>query len=108
TAKERPQQGKVVAVGPGRVNEEGKRLEMTVKEGDRVVYSKYAGTEGVIDGDEYLIMSEGDILAIMQEEAPPAARRGQEGAVSTARCRTSAGIARPIAHDIETTLTQGR
>ncbi|MFS8524529.1 MAG: co-chaperone GroES [Limnochordales bacterium] len=67
TAKERPQQGKVVAVGPGRVNEEGKRLEMTVKEGDRVVYSKYAGTEVVIDGDEYLIMSEGDILAIIQE-----------------------------------------
>ncbi len=67
TAKERPQQGKVVAVGPGRVNDEGKRLEMTVKEGDRVVYAKYAGTEVVIDGEEYLIMSESDILAVVQE-----------------------------------------
>ncbi len=67
TAKERPQQGKVVAVGPGRVNDEGKRLEMTVKVGDKVVYAKYAGTEVVVDGEEYLIMSESDILAVVQE-----------------------------------------
>lgn len=67
TAKERPQQGKVVAVGPGRVNEEGKRLEMSVKVGDRVVYGKYAGTEVVLEGDEYLILSENDILAVVQE-----------------------------------------
>lgn len=67
TAKERPQQGKVVAVGPGRVNDEGKRLEMSVKVGDRVVYAKYAGTEVVVDGEEYLIMSESDILAVVQE-----------------------------------------
>ena len=67
TAKERPQQGKVVAVGPGRVNDEGKRLEMSVKVGDRVVYAKYAGTEVVVDGKEYLIMSESDILAVVQE-----------------------------------------
>lgn len=67
TAKERPQQGKVVAVGPGRVNDEGQRLEMSVKVGDRVVYGKYAGTEVVLEGDEYLILSENDILAIVQE-----------------------------------------
>lgn len=67
TAKERPQQGKVVAVGPGRVNDEGKRLEMSVKVGDRVVYAKYAGTEVVVGGEEYLIMNESEILAIVQE-----------------------------------------
>lgn len=67
TAKERPQQGKIVAVGPGRVNDEGKRLEMSLKVGDRVVYAKYAGTEVVHGGDEYLIMSESDILAVVQE-----------------------------------------
>lgn len=67
TAKERPQQGKVIAVGPGRVNDEGKRLEMSVKVGDKVVYAKYAGTEVVVDGEEYLIMSESDILAVVQE-----------------------------------------
>lgn len=67
TAKERPQQGKVVAVGPGRYNDEGQRLEMTVKVGDRVVFAKYAGTEVEIDGEDYLILSENDILAIVQE-----------------------------------------
>lgn len=67
TAKERPQKGKVVAVGPGRVNDEGKRLEMTVKVGDKVIYGKYAGTEIVIDGDEYLIVNESEILAIVKD-----------------------------------------
>ncbi|HEY8495910.1 MAG TPA: co-chaperone GroES [Limnochordales bacterium] len=67
TAKEKPQQGKVVAVGPGRVNDKGQRIDMTVKVGDRVVYSKYAGTEVEIGGEEYLILSEADILAIVQD-----------------------------------------
>ena len=67
TAKERPQQGKVIAVGPGRINDKGHRIAMTVKAGDRVVYSKYAGTEVQVGDKEYLILSESDILAIVQE-----------------------------------------
>lgn len=67
TAKERPQQGKVVAVGPGRINDKGTRIAMTVKAGDKVIYSKYAGTEVELEGQEYLILSESDILAIVEE-----------------------------------------
>jgi len=63
TAKEKPQEGKVVAVGPGRVLENGQKVEPEVKEGDTVVYSKYAGTEIRLDNEEYLILSEKDILA---------------------------------------------
>ena len=65
TAKEKPQKGKVVAVGPGRVNDEGKTIDMPVKVGDTVVYSKYAGTEYSENGSEYLIVKESDILAIV-------------------------------------------
>ena len=65
TAKERPQQGEVVAVGPGRITEDGKKLPMEVKVGDKVLYGKYAGTEISIDGEEYLIMRESDILAVL-------------------------------------------
>lgn len=67
TAKETPQQAQVVAVGPGRFNDKGERIEMTVKTGDKVVYSKYAGTEVQLGGEEYLIISENDILAIVQD-----------------------------------------
>lgn len=63
TAKERPQRGEIVALGPGRVDEEGKRLPMDVKKGDKVLYAKYAGTEIKLDDEEYLILREGDILA---------------------------------------------
>jgi len=63
TAKEKPQEGKVVAVGPGRVSDEGKRVSMDLKVGDMVIYSKYAGTEYKEDDDEYLIVRESDILA---------------------------------------------
>ncbi|HOA14968.1 MAG TPA: co-chaperone GroES [Bacillota bacterium] len=63
TAKERPQWGEVVAVGPGRY-EDGKRIAPEVKEGDKVIYSKYGGTEVKVDGQEYLILRESDILAI--------------------------------------------
>lgn len=63
TAKEKPQEGKIIAVGPGRVTEEGTRIAMEVKKGDKVIYSKYAGTEFKLDDQELVIMREGDILA---------------------------------------------
>ena len=66
TAKEKPQQARVIAVGKGRTLENGQVMPLTVKEGDRVLFGKYAGTEIKIDGDEHLIMREDDILAIVQ------------------------------------------
>ena len=63
TAKEKPQEGKIIAAGPGRLTEEGKRIAMDVKKGDKVIYSKYAGTEFKLDTEELIIMREGDILA---------------------------------------------
>jgi chaperonin GroES len=63
TAKEKPQEGEVIAVGPGRVDDNGKRVPVEVKEGDRVLYSKYAGTEVKIDGEELLVVPARDILA---------------------------------------------
>ncbi len=65
TAKEKPQQGEVVAVGPGKLSDEGKRLEPDVSAGDKVLYGKYSGTEVTVDGDQYLILRESDILAII-------------------------------------------
>ena len=62
-AKEKPQKGKIVAVGPGKFSDQGKKIEMTVKEGDTVLYGKYSGTEVKIDGEDYLIVRESDILA---------------------------------------------
>jgi chaperonin GroES len=64
TAKEKPQEGKVVAVGSGHLKD-GERIPLELKEGDRVIFSKYAGTEVKLDGKEYLIMREGDVLAIL-------------------------------------------
>ena len=63
TAKEKPQEGEVIAVGPGRLSEDGKRIAMDVKVGDIVVYAKYGGTEIKIDDEELMILREGDILA---------------------------------------------
>ena len=63
TAKEKPQEGKVVAVGPGKFSETGERIKPEVKKGDKVLYGKYSGTEVTIDGEEYLILREADILA---------------------------------------------
>jgi len=63
TAKEKPQEGEVLAVGPGRLTDDGKRLPLDVKVGDIVVYAKYGGTEIKIDGTEYMILRESDILA---------------------------------------------
>jgi len=65
TAKEKPQIGEVLAVGPGALNEEGTRLPVDVSVGDRVLYSKYAGTEVKLDGKEYLVLSARDVLAIV-------------------------------------------
>ena len=65
TAKEKPQECEVVAVGPGRVTDDGTRVPLEVKKGDRILISKYSGTEVKIDGDEYLIMREDDVLAVV-------------------------------------------
>ncbi len=65
TAKEKPQEGKVIALGTGKVNEEGKKVDFTVKKGDKVLISKYGGTEIRIDSESYLIMREDDILGII-------------------------------------------
>ena len=66
TAKEKPQRGKVVAVGSGRTLDNGKKVEPEVKEGDTVIFSKYAGTEVKLSGEKYLIFSESDVLAIIK------------------------------------------
>ena len=66
TAKEKPQEGKVVAVGKGKANDEGKVMPLDVKAGDRILFGKYSGTEVKIDGDEHLIMREEDILGILE------------------------------------------
>jgi chaperonin GroES len=66
TAKEKPQRGKVVAVGNGKVNDDGKRLPLEVKAGDRVLFGKYSGSEVRIGDEEYLILREEDVLAILE------------------------------------------
>jgi len=66
TAKEKPQEGKVVAAGPGRKDDDGKRIPMDVTTGDRVLYAKYAGTEVKLEDKKYLILKESDILAILE------------------------------------------
>ncbi len=66
TAKEKPQSGKILATGPGKTSDEGKLIPITVKEGDTVIYAKYGGTELKVDGKEYLIIRESDILAIQK------------------------------------------
>jgi chaperonin GroES len=65
TAKEKPQRGEVIAVGPGRIADDGSRLPMDVKDGEQVLFAKYAGTEVKVGDEEYLIISEKDILAIV-------------------------------------------
>jgi chaperonin GroES len=67
TAKEKPMQGEVVEVGPGKTTEEGKRLALEVKKGDRILYGKYSGTEVTVDGKDLLIMRESDIFAIINK-----------------------------------------
>jgi chaperonin GroES len=65
TAKEKPQEGEVVAVGPGRLTDDGKRINMDVKAGDRVLIGKYSGTDVKIDGTEYVILREDDVLGVL-------------------------------------------
>ena len=65
SAKEKPQEGKVIAVGTGKVNDDGKNLPLAVKEGDRILFGKYSGSEVKLDGEEYLIMKEEDVLGIV-------------------------------------------
>ncbi|MGH9425216.1 MAG: co-chaperone GroES [Terriglobia bacterium] len=66
TAKEKPQEGKVVSVGKGKLNEDGKPIPLDVKAGDKVLFGKYAGTEIKVDGEEHLIMREDDILGVIE------------------------------------------
>lgn len=67
TAKEKPQQGEVIAVGPGKTSDEGKVLAMEVAAGNKVLYGKYSGTEVTVEGEQYLILRESDILAIVND-----------------------------------------
>jgi len=66
TAKEKPVEGKVIAVGAGRIKKDGTKMPLEIKKGDRVLYAKYGGTEIKIDGEEYLMMREDDILAVIE------------------------------------------
>ena len=65
TAKEKPQEGKIIAAGPGKMDDDGKRTPLNVKEGDKILFSKYAGTEIKLDGVEHIFMKEDDILGIL-------------------------------------------
>ena len=69
TAKEKPQEGEVIAVGPGARDEDGKRVEMDVKAGDRILFGKWSGTEVKVDGDDLIIMKESDILGVVDKTA---------------------------------------
>ncbi len=66
TAKEKPVEGEVISVGPGKVNDQGNRVPLNVKEGDKILFGRYAGSEIKIEGEEYLMMREDDILAIIE------------------------------------------
>jgi chaperonin GroES len=80
TAKEKPQQGEVVAVGPGARNEEGQIVALDVKEGDRVLFGKWSGTEVKIDGEDLLIMKESDILGIIENHTEAASKGKKKAA----------------------------
>jgi chaperonin GroES len=67
SAKEKPMKGEVIAVGPGKIADDGKRTKMAVDKGDKVLFNKYAGTEMKVDGEEFLVMREDDILAIIED-----------------------------------------
>jgi chaperonin GroES len=67
TAKEKPQEAEVIAIGPGRISDDGKLIPVNVKVGDKILYGKYSGTEVSVDGTEYLFMRESDILAVLKK-----------------------------------------
>ncbi len=75
TAKEKPQEGEVIAVGPGARDDEGKRIDPDVKVGDRILFGKWSGTEVTLDGDELLIMKESDIMGIVSRDAAPKGKK---------------------------------
>lgn len=77
TAKEKPQEGEVLAVGTGKTLENGTKLAMEVKVGDRVIFSKYAGTEIKVDGEDVLILAERDVLAIVEKPAAEPKKKGK-------------------------------
>ena len=79
SAKEKPQQGKVLAVGNGKVNDDGKRVPLDVRAGNLILFGKYSGQEIKLDGEEYLIMKEDDVLAVIEDKAKkkPAVIKGQ-------------------------------
>jgi chaperonin GroES len=67
TAKEKPVEGKVIAVGPGKVNDQGNRVPLNLKDGDRILFGRYAGSEIKVEGEDYLMMREDDILAVIED-----------------------------------------
>lgn len=67
TAKEKPVEGKVISVGPGKVNDQGNRVPLNLKEGDKILFGRYAGSEIKVEGEEYLMMREEDILAVIED-----------------------------------------
>ncbi len=69
TAKEKPSEGEVIAVGPGGRDEDGKRIDMDVKSGDRILFGKWSGTEVKVNGDDYLIMKESDIMGVIEKKS---------------------------------------
>jgi chaperonin GroES len=75
TAKEKPQEGEVVAVGPGKRNEKGETIALDVKAGDRILFGKWSGTEVKIDGEELLIMNESDIMAVLDDAGTGSRRK---------------------------------
>ena len=79
TAKEKPQQGTVIAAGNGKVKDDGKRIPLDVKAGDRILFGKYSGQEIKLDGEEYLIVKEDEVLAVIEDrtEKKPAVMKGQ-------------------------------
>ncbi len=80
TAKEKPQEGEVIAVGKGKINEDGKVFPLDVKAGDRILFGKYSGTEIKIDGEEYLIMREEEVLGILHASGKSAEKHEKVGA----------------------------
>ena len=86
TAKEKPQEGKIVAVGTGRTLDSGEKVKLEVKEGQKVLYAKYAGTEVKLDGEEYLILSEKDILAVLEYSSVRHSRLSGFGGRARAAC----------------------
>ena len=99
TAKEKPQQGTVIAVGNGKVNDDGKRIRLDVKAGDRILFGKYSGQEIKLDGQEYLIMKEDDVLAVLEDKpkTKPAVIKGQTKKKTKTTTKSKKQLRRPLA-----------